>query len=366
MGFTCGIVGLPNAGKSSLFNALTASGQAATAAYAFCTIEPNVGRVPVPDERLETLARISKSAKITPTYLDFVDIAGLVKGASQGEGLGNQFLGHIREVDAIAHVVRCFEEEGVPHVAGAIDPIADIETIDTELMLADMESVERRIDGLNKRVRGGDKEAKATLALIERLLPALREGKPARAVPIAEDEAARLRQLQLLTAKPVMYVCNVDEESAATGNAHSARVMEHAKQEGAIALVVSAKIEAEIAQLKTAEEKQEFLAALGLAEPGLNRIVRAGHELLGLITYLTTGPTESRAWTIPKNTRAQEAAGKIHSDMERGFIAAETVSFDEFVRLGGEQAVRNAGRMRQEGRDYIMQDGDVVLFRFNV
>jgi GTP-binding protein YchF len=366
MGFRCGIVGLPNVGKSTLFNALTASTAAEVANYPFCTIEPNVGRVPMPDARLDKLAVLAKSAKVVPTFLDFVDIAGLVKGASQGEGLGNQFLGHIREVDAIAHVVRCFEGSDITHYVGAVDPIADIETIDTELMLADLDSVERRIDPLNKRARGGDRQAKETLPLVERAVAALREGKPARTVARSADEEPLFRQLQLLTAKPVMYVCNVDEGSAGDGNALSARVAARAAAEGAETVVVSAAIEAEIAALTDPAERRDFLDSLGLTETGLNRIVRAGHSLLGLITFFTAGPKESRAWTITRGTKAAQAAGTIHTDFERGFICAETIGYDDYVACGSEQAAKEAGKMRQEGRDYVVRDGDVMLFRFNV
>ncbi|MGE0744067.1 MAG: redox-regulated ATPase YchF [Rhodospirillales bacterium] len=366
MGFRCGIVGLPNVGKSTLFNALTASTAAEVANYPFCTIEPNVGRVPMPDPRLDKLAELAKSAKVVPTFLDFVDIAGLVKGASQGEGLGNQFLAHIREVDAIAHVVRCFEGSDITHYEGTVDPIADIETIDTELMLADLDSLERRIDPLNKRVRGGDRQAKETLPLVERAVTALREGRPARSVPRSADEEPLFRQLQLLTAKPVMYVCNVDEGAAAEGNALSAKVAARAAAEGAETVVVSAAIEAEIAALSDPAERRDFLDSLGLTETGLYRIVRAGHALLGLITFFTAGPKESRAWTIARGTKAAQAAGTIHTDFERGFICAETIGYDDYVACGSEQAAKEAGRMRQEGREYVVRDGDVMLFRFNV
>jgi hypothetical protein len=366
MGFTCGIVGLPNVGKSTLFNALTATVAAEAANYPFCTIEPNRGRIAVPDARLTELARIARSARIVPTQMDFADIAGLVRGASTGEGLGNQFLAHIREVDAIAHVVRCFEDGNVAHVAGRVDPVDDIETVDTELMIADLESLERRSDGLTKRARGGDKEARATLALVERAVPVLRDGKPARAIAPSPEEAPLFAQLQLLTAKPVMYVCNVDEGSAAAGNALSARVAERAATEGAACVVVSAAIEAEVAQLTDEAERREFLASLGLEETGLARVVRAGYRLLGLITFFTAGPKEARAWTIRAGTKAAQAAGVIHTDFERGFICAETIPYDDYVACGGEEPAKRAGRMRQEGRDYVVRDGDVILFRFNV
>ena len=364
MGFNCGIVGLPNVGKSTLFNALTQTAAAQAANYPFCTIEPNVGRVAVPDPRLDTLARIGKSARIVPTSLEFVDIAGLVRGASKGEGLGNQFLANIREVDAIIHVLRCFEDPDIAHVDGAIDPIRDAETVETELMLADLESLEKRIPALTKRARGGDKEAAAQLALIEALMPALQRGEPARrAIPPGQEAAARA--LNLMTTKPVLYVCNVEEAAAATGNAWSAKVEAMAEAKGAAAVVVSAAIEAEIAQLPEAE-KRPFLESLGLADSGLDRVIRAGYALLGLITFFTVGPKEARAWTIVRGTRAPQAAGVIHGDFERGFIAAETIAYDDFVACGGEVAAKEAGRMRVEGKDYVVRDGDVMLFRFNV
>jgi len=364
MGFNCGIVGLPNVGKSTLFNALTETVAAQAANYPFCTIEPNLGRVAVPDPRLDTIARIAKSAKTVPTSLEFVDIAGLVRGASRGEGLGNQFLANIREVDAIVHVLRCFEDSDVTHVEGSVDPIRDAETVETELMLADLDSLEKRQQGLVKRVRGGDKEAQAQLALIEPILAALQAGKPARtAVPKGEEQAAK--RLQLLTTKPVLYVCNVEEGTAATGNAHSARVFARAEAEGARAVVVSAAIEAEISQMPQAD-RAEFLASLGLEDSGLDRIIRAGYALLGLITYFTAGPKETRAWTVTQGTRAPQAAGVIHGDFERGFIAAEAIAYEDYVALGGEQGAKEAGKMRVEGKDYVVKDGDILLFRFNV
>jgi GTP-binding protein YchF len=363
MGFKCGIVGLPNVGKSTLFNALTESAAAQAANYPFCTIEPNVGEVPVPDPRLDRLATIAKSAQIVPTRLTFVDIAGLVRGASQGEGLGNQFLAHIREVDAIAYVLRCFEDNDVVHVEGRVDPIADAETIETELMLADLDSLERRVPIQEKKIRGQDKEAKKTLALLERALVVLREGKPARLAAIEEDERAEFRTLGLLTAKPVLYVCNVDEASAATGNVHSARVEALAKAEGAGCVIISAKIEAELAELSP-DERQAYLADLGLQEPGLNRLINEGYRLLGLITYFTAGPKEARAWTVPEGTRAPQAAGVIHTDFEKGFIRAETIAYDDYVALSGETGARDAGKLRLEGKDYVVKDGDVLHFRF--
>ena len=365
MGFKCGIVGLPNVGKSTLFNALTSTQAAEAANYPFCTIEPNVGRVGVPDERLDTLAAIGGSAKIIPTQLEFVDIAGLVRGASKGEGLGNQFLGHVREVDAILHVLRCFEGD-VTHVEGSVDPARDAETVETELILADMESVERRILAATKRARGGDKDAMAQLAVMEAVLPVLQEGRPARtALPGADDEVA-FQSLQLLTAKPVLYVCNVGEDEAGGGNALSHSVTEMASAQGNDSIVISAAIEAELVQLPDPEEKADFLASLGLEEPGLDKVIRAGYGLLGLLTFFTVGPKEARAWTVRKGASAPEAAGVIHTDFQRGFIRAETIDYNSFVSLGGEQAAKDAGKMRQEGKDYILQDGDVLHFRFNV
>ncbi|EHL96683.1 GTP-binding protein YchF [Acetobacteraceae bacterium AT-5844] len=364
MGFNCGIVGLPNVGKSTLFNALTQTASAQAANYPFCTIEPNVGRVAVPDARLQTIAKIGKSAKIIPTSLEFVDIAGLVRGASKGEGLGNQFLANIRETDAIVHVLRCFEDGDVTHVEGSVDPLRDADIIETELMLADMDSLEKRSVNLAKRARGGDKEASAQMALIEPILAALRDGKPARtAIPKGEEEG--VRRLQLLTSKPVLYVCNVEEGSAAEGNAHSAKVFERAKAEGAKAVVVSAAIEAEISQMDEAD-RGEFLEGLGLSDSGLDRVIAAGYGLLGLITYFTVGPKEARAWTIIKGMKAPQAAGVIHGDFERGFIAAETIAYDDYVALGGEQAAKEAGKARVEGKEYVVKDGDIMLFRFNV
>jgi GTP-binding protein YchF len=366
MGFKCGIVGLPNVGKSTLFNALTETAAAQAANYPFCTIEPNVGEVAVPDPRLAKLAALAKSAEVVPTRLTFVDIAGLVRGASKGEGLGNQFLANIREVDAIAHVVRCFEDSDVTHVENRIDPVADIETVETELMLADLESLERRVDALEKKAKGNDKdakEAKETLDLVTRALALLREGKPARLTERKPEEERAFHALGLLTSLPVLYVCNVDEGSAATGNAHSRRVAERAKVEDAGCVVISAKIEAEIAVLSP-EERTEYLAAVGLAEPGLDRLIRAGYALLDLVTYFTAGPKEARAWTVTRGTRAPQAAGVIHTDFERGFIRAETITYEEYVALGGEAGARAGGKLRLEGKDYVVADGDVMHFLF--
>lgn len=366
MGFRCGIVGLPNVGKSTLFNALTETAAAQAANYPFCTIEPNVGNVAVPDDRLARLAEIAKSAKVIETQLGFVDIAGLVRGASKGEGLGNQFLGNIREVDAIVHVLRCFENDDIQHVDNHVDPIADAETVETELMLSDLESLEKRVPNLVKKGQQGDKEAKAAAGVLGRALDLLRDGKPARlTVPNDVDEARHLAQAQLLTGKPVLYVCNVNEEDAANGNAYSARVFEKAAAEGAEAVVVSAAIEAEIATMAP-EDRVEFLAELGLTETGLARVIRAGYQLLRLQTFFTVGPKEARAWTVAVGAKAPQAAGEIHSDFERGFIRAETIAYADYVALGGETGARDAGKLRAEGKEYVVQDGDVMLFRFNV
>jgi len=365
MGFNCGIVGLPNVGKSTLFNALTETAAAEAANYPFCTIEPNVGRVPVPDPRLDEIARVAKSAKVIPTYLEFVDIAGLVRGASKGEGLGNQFLSHIRQVDAIVEVLRCFGGE-TTHVEGSVDPLRDAETVETELLLADLESVERQSEAAIKRARGGDKEAKERLAVLEPVSEALRAGRPARGVTIPADLQPAFRQLQLLTAKPILYVTNVDEDSVATGNEHSRTVARHAAASGAGCVVVSAAIEAEVATLGDPAERRAFLESLGLAETGLTRVIKAGYALLDLITFFTAGPKEARAWTVRRGTKAAQAAGTIHSDFERGFIRAETIAYDDFIACSGEQGAKDAGRMRAEGRDYVVQDGDVCHFRFNV
>ncbi|WP_300538725.1 redox-regulated ATPase YchF [Sphingosinicella sp.] len=366
MGFKCGIVGLPNVGKSTLFNALTETAAAAAANFPFCTIEPNVGQVPVPDPRLYKLAEIAGSQKIIETQLAFVDIAGLVRGASKGEGLGNQFLGNIREVDAIVHVLRCFENGDITHVDGRVDPIADAETVETELMLSDIESLERRVPALVKKGQGGDKEAKIAGAVLGRALEVLQEGKPARMVePKGEEEARVLAQAQLLTAKPVLYVCNVGEDEAATGNALSQKVAAKAKAEGAASVVISAAIEAEISQMDPAD-RPDFLADLGLTETGLARVIRAGYDLLHLITFFTVGPKEARAWTVEKGATAPNAAGVIHTDFEKGFIRAETIAYDDFVNLGGEQGAKEAGKLRLEGKEYLVKDGDVLHFRFNV
>ncbi len=363
MGFKCGIVGLPNVGKSTLFNALTQTAAAQAANYPFCTIEPNVGDVAVPDPRLATLAQIASSKEIIPTRLTFVDIAGLVRGASKGEGLGNQFLGHIRECDAIAHVVRCFEDGDVTHVEGRIDPLSDIETIETELMLADLESLERRIGQMEKKSKGGDKEWRDLLALAERSLGELRQGRPARAAGVSREEQRLFQSLGLLSSKPALYVCNVEEASADKGNPFSDKVRELAAREGAAAVVVSAKIESEIAVLPQAEQAG-YLEAVGLTEPGLNRVIRAGYDLLHLVTFFTVGPKEARAWTVEKGAKAPQAAGVIHTDFEKGFIRAETIAYDDYVAGRGEAGAREAGKFRLEGKDYAVADGDVLHFRF--
>jgi hypothetical protein len=363
MGFKCGIVGLPNVGKSTLFNALTQTAAAQAANYPFCTIEPNVGEIAVPDPRLEKLAVLAKSAESIPTRISFVDIAGLVRGASKGEGLGNQFLANIREVDAIIHVVRCFEDADVTHVEGKIDPIADIDTIETELMLADLESLEKRVDALEKKAKGNDKEAKETLGLVNRALALLREGKPARLIERKSEEEKLFHSLGLLTSAPVLYACNVEETSAATGNAFSRKVEGRAKEEGAMSVVISAKIESEIAMLPP-DERTDYLAAVGLKETGLDRLVRAGYALLHLVTYFTAGPKETRAWTITDGTKAPQAAGAIHTDFEKGFIRAETIGYADYIANDGETGAKEAGKMRLEGKDYVVADGDVMHFRF--
>ena len=363
MGFKCGIVGLPNVGKSTLFNALTQTAAAQAANYPFCTIEPNVGDVAVPDPRIEALAAIAGSKEIIPTRITFVDIAGIVRGASKGEGLGNQCLANIREVDAIAHVVRCFEDGDITHVEGKIDPLADIETIETELMLADLDSLEKRIVPLEKKAKSGDKDSKEQVDIMSRCLALLREGRPARLVERSTEEERTFRMLTLLTAKPVLYVCNVEEASAHDGNAFSARVMDYAKKEGAKAVVVSAQIESEIAVMEAADQK-DYLDAVGLDEPGLNRVIRAGYELLDLVTYFTVGPKEARAWTISKGTKGPAAAGVIHTDFEKGYIRAETIAYDDYIANKGEAGARDAGKFRLEGKEYVVADGDVLHFRF--
>ena len=367
MGFRCGIVGLPNVGKSTLFNALTKTAAAQAANYPFCTIEPNTGDVAVPDPRLDTIASIAKSADIVPTRINFVDIAGLVRGASKGEGLGNQFLANIREVDAIVHVLRCFEDDDITHVEGKINPVADADTVETELMLSDLESLERRIVQMRKRASGKDKEALTVLPIMEQALTLLNDDKPVRVMldGIADEDLRILRNLNLLTSKPVLYVCNVAEDDAASGNAHSRAVEAMAAEQGARSVTISAAIEAEIAQLDK-EEAKEFLDTLGLEEPGLDRLIREGYGLLNLITYFTAGPKEARAWTVRKGSKAPQAAGVIHTDFEKGFIRAQTISHDDYVALGGEAAAKEAGKARDEGKDYVVRDGDVMLFKFNV
>lgn len=364
MGFKCGIIGLPNVGKSTLFNALTKTAAAQAANYPFCTIEPNTGEVSVPDERLSKIAAIAGSKEIIPTRLNFVDIAGLVRGASKGEGLGNQFLANIREVDAIAHVLRCFEDDDITHVEGRIDPIADAETVETELMISDLESLERRIVNVRKRATGKDKEAMAQVPIMEAVLKLLQEGKPARMVEISAEERPIFMAMQLLTSKPILYVANVDEASAATGNAFSARVEKMAEEQGAKSVTISAEIESEIAQLDPAEQA-EYLETLGLSEPGLDRLIRRGYELLQLQTYFTAGPKETRAWTITAGTKAPQAAGVIHTDFEKGFIRAQTIAYSDYIQLGGEVPAKEAGKARDEGKEYVVADGDIMLFKFN-
>ena len=364
MGFKMGIVGLPNVGKSTLFNALTKTATAQAANFPFCTIEPNVGEVAVPDGRLDTLAKIAQSSQIIPTRMTFVDIAGLVKGASKGEGLGNQFLANIREVDAIAHVLRCFDDKDVTHVDDRINPVADAETIETELMLADIESIEKRAAGLIRKIRGGDKEAIEQDRLLKLAMDALEQGQPARSVEISADDKVAWKNLQLLTSKPTLFVCNVDEESAAQGNKYSQQVEKMAVEQGAGTVIISAQIEEEISQLEDDEAKL-FLHEMGLSEAGLDRLIRAGYSLLQLETYFTCGPKEARAWTVKKGTLAPQAAGVIHGDFERGFIRAETISFHDFVDCQGEVGAKEAGKMRVEGKSYLVQDGDVMHFLFN-
>jgi GTP-binding protein YchF len=365
MGFQCGIVGLPNVGKSTLFNALTATQAAQAANYPFCTIEPNVGRVAVPDERLDKLATLAHSGHVIYSQLEFVDIAGLVRGASKGEGLGNQFLAHIREVDAVLYVLRCFENGDITHVEGSVDPIRDAAIVETELMLADMESLEKRINAAAKKAKGGDRDAKAQMDIMEPVLKLLQDGQPARAFAPDAEQRPLFKQLALLTGKPVLYVCNVSEEDAAAGNDWVKKVEAKAAAENARVVYISAAIESEIAQLPP-EEKSEFLNDLGLKEPGLNKVIRAGYELLDLITFFTVGPKEARAWTVRRHAKAPEAAGEIHTDFERGFIKAETIDCESYLKYGSEQAVKDAGKFRQEGRDYVVSDGDILNFRFNV
>ncbi len=366
MGFKCGIVGLPNVGKSTLFNALTSTQAAEAANYPFCTIEPNIGRVSVPDTRLIKLAEIAGSGKIIPTFLEFVDIAGLVRGASKGEGLGNQFLSHIREVDAIIHVLRCFDDGNITHVEGDINPIRDAETVETELILADLDSVEKRIPNIEKKAKSGDKETKIQLEVIKEVYKLLADGSPARLYKPAKENVSVFKALQLITSKPVMYVANVEETKASIGNELSEKVLAKAKDENAASVVISAAIESEVAQLSTEIEKIEFLKDLGLKETGLNAVIREGYKLLDLITFFTIGPKEAHAWTVRSGALAPEAAGVIHTDFEKGFIRAETISTEDYINYKGETGAKDAGKMRLEGKDYLVRDGDIFHFRFNV
>lgn len=366
MGFNCGIVGLPNVGKSTLFNALTATAAAEAANYPFCTIEPNVGRVGVPDTRLDTLAKIAGSAKIIPTQLEFVDIAGLIRGASKGEGLGNQFLGHIRSVDAIIHVLRCFEDDDVTHVDDSVDPLRDLTTIETELLLSDLESVEKRMVSLAKVARGGDNEAKSVLSLFEKILPALQDGNSPLSAKLTDDERKLLDRQQLLSTKPMLYACNVSESEASSGNAWTQKVQAYAKERGTPVVIISAAIEAEVATLEDEADRQSYLESLGLKETGLKQIIREGYKLLNLLTFFTIGPKEARAWTITVGTKAPQGAGVIHTDFERGFICAEIIAYDDYVTCQGEAGAKTNGKMLLEGKEYVMNDGDVCHFRFNV
>jgi GTP-binding protein YchF len=366
MGFCCGIVGLPNVGKSTLFNALTATAAAQAENFPFCTIEPNVGVVAVPDNRLEEIAQIAQSSKVIPTQLEFVDIAGLVKGASKGEGLGNQFLANIRETDAIIHVLRCFEDSQIIHVEGDVNPVRDAEVIETELLLADMESLSKQIENISRKAKSGDKELHAQYSFMQELMTHIEQGMPARTFDVPDDQLSNMRHLQLLTSKPILYVCNVNEDDAVTGNQWTTEVENLAKSQSAEYVIICASIESEIAQLDDQSERNEFLDTIGLSEPGLNKIIRAGYNLLNLQTFFTAGPKESRAWTVRTGAKAPEAAGRIHTDFERGFIKAEVIAFDDYISHGGENNAKDAGKMRQEGKDYIVSDGDVMLFRFNV